>query len=81
VRSYRKIDHVNVVTADLSAELSNAGHFSHSSMNARIDAGYHDPIARGIGRIEASMLVFGVTSQRKEHAWANSSRPYDVVAS
>jgi NTE family protein len=62
LRTYRKINHFNVVTSDLSARLSNAGDFSQTSINARIQAGYDDAVAQGIGRIDAPTLEFGVTS-------------------
>lgn len=72
LRSHRKINHFNVVTSDLSAKLSNAGDFSQSSVDARIDAGYHDAVAQGIGRIDAPMLEFGITSPRAEREPASS---------
>lgn len=82
LRSYRKINHFNVVTSDLSAKLSNAGDFSQSSVDARIDAGYHDAVAQGIGRIDAPMLDFGITSPRAEREPASSTRSsYGYVAS
>jgi NTE family protein len=81
LRSYRKINHFNVVTSNLSARLSNAGDFSQASVNARIDAGYHDAIAQGIGRIDAPMLDFGITSPRAEQEPASSTRPFSYVSS
>jgi len=61
VRAYRRIDHLNVVTSSLPPELSNAGDFSRSSVEARIQAGYNDAIAQGIGDPSAPRLRFGVT--------------------
>jgi NTE family protein len=61
MRGYRKIDHLNVVTSSLPRELSNAGDFSRTSVEARIRAGYDDAIAQGIGSPTAPGLRFGVT--------------------
>jgi NTE family protein len=61
VRAYRRIDHLNVVTSSLPPELSNAGDFSRTSVEARIQAGYDDAIAQGIGDPSAPQLRFGVT--------------------
>ena len=61
VRAYRRIDHLNVVTSSLPPELSNAGDFSRASVEARIQAGYDDAIAQGIGDPSAPQLRFGVT--------------------
>src|SRR3954454_11603827 len=62
LRAHRKIDHLNVVTSSLPPELSNAGDFSHSSIEARIQAGYQDAMAQGIGEVDAPGLRFGVTA-------------------
>ena len=51
--TYRKINHFNVVTSTIPANLTTAADFSRSSIEARIDAGYHDAIAPGIGSIDA----------------------------
>jgi len=61
MRAYRKINHFNVVTSSLPAELSNASDFSRSSIEARIQAGYDDAIAQGIARVDGPGLRFGVT--------------------
>ena len=61
VRAYRRINHLNVVTSSLPPELSNAGDFSRTSVEARIQAGYDDAIAQGIGDPSAPQLRFGVT--------------------
>ena len=61
VRAYRRIDHLNVVTSSLPPELSNASDFSRASVEARIQAGYDDAIAQGIGDPSAPRLRFGVT--------------------
>ena len=50
-----------MVTSSLPPELSNAGDFSRSSIEARIRAGYDDAIAQGIGSPRAPGLRFGVT--------------------
>jgi NTE family protein len=68
MRAYRKINHFNVVTSSLRPELSNASDFSRSSIEARIQAGYDDAIAQGIGRVDAPGLRFGVTSTESEVA-------------
>jgi NTE family protein len=65
VRAYRRIDHLNVVTSSLPPELSNAGDFSRSSVEARIQAGYDDAVAQGIASPHGAGLRFGVTA---EHA-------------
>ena len=62
--AYRKIDHFNVVTSSLPPELSNASDFSRSSIEARIEAGYADAIAQGIGRHDAPDLRAGTTAAR-----------------
>lgn len=56
LRALRKINHFNVVTSNLPAELSNATDFSRASIEARIQAGYHDAIAQGIDRFDAPGL-------------------------
>jgi NTE family protein len=68
MRAYRKIDHFNVVTSGLPPALSNASDFSRSSIEARIQAGYDDAIAQGIGRVDGAGLRFGVTSADAEVA-------------
>jgi predicted acylesterase/phospholipase RssA len=62
VRAYRRIDHLNVVTSSLPPELSNASDFSRTSVEARIQAGYDDAIAQGIGSPQSAGLRFGVTA-------------------
>src|SRR4051795_9943987 len=54
--AHRKIDHFNVVTSTLPAELSNASDFSRSTIRARIQAGYQDAIAQGIGSVNSPGL-------------------------
>lgn len=46
---HRKIDRFCVVTANFPPALSSASDFSPASIEARIEAGYHDAIAQGIG--------------------------------
>ena len=58
---HRKINHFNVVTSTIPANLTTAADFSRFSIDERIEAGYHDAIAQGIGRVDAPMLRFGVT--------------------
>jgi NTE family protein len=60
-RGYRRIDHLNVVTSSLPAELSNASDFSRASVEARIRAGYRDAVAQGIGSPYGPGLRFGTT--------------------
>ncbi len=62
LRAHRKIDHLSVVTSGLSPDLSNAGDFSHASIEARIKAGYADAMSQGIGEVGAPGLRFGVTA-------------------
>ena len=62
VRAHRKIDHLNVVTSSLPPELSNASDFSRATIEARIQAGYDDAIAQGIGSPRAPGLRFGTTA-------------------
>ena len=66
LRTHRKIDHLNVVTSNLPPQLSNAGDFSRSSIEARIRAGYQDAMEQGIGDIDAPGLRFGVTAAHVE---------------
>ena len=66
LRAHRKIDHLNVVTSNLPPELSNAGDFSRSSIEARIHAGYEDAMNQGIGDIDAPGLQFGLTTSDVE---------------
>src|SRR6478672_10973767 len=68
MRARRKINHFNVVTSSLPAELSNASDFSRSSVEARIQAGYDDAIEQGIGRVNAPGLRAGVTGAGSELA-------------
>jgi NTE family protein len=68
MRAYRKINHFNVVTSSLPAELSNASDFSRSSIEARIQAGYDDAITQGIGRVNAPGLRSGLTGAGSEPA-------------
>jgi predicted acylesterase/phospholipase RssA len=63
LRAYRKINHFNVVTSSLPAELSNASDFSSTSIQARIEAGHRDAVAQGIGRVDAPGLRPGITVQ------------------
>ena len=51
-----------MVTSSLPPELSNAGDFSRSSIEARIRAGYEDAMEQGIGDVDAPGLRFGVTA-------------------
>jgi len=62
MRGYRKINHFNVVTSSLPAGLNNASDFSRASIEARIQAGYDDAIAQGIGRIDSPGLRSGITA-------------------
>ncbi|MDP8931969.1 MAG: patatin-like phospholipase family protein [Actinomycetota bacterium] len=72
LRSYRKINHFNVVTSTLPEELSNASDFSRSTIGARIQAGYDDAITQGIGRCDAPGLRFGITEAGLESATSRS---------
>jgi NTE family protein len=67
LRGYRRIDHLNVVTSSLPAALSNASDFSRASVEGRIQAGYDDAIAQGIGSPFASGLRFGTTGTPATH--------------
>src|SRR4051812_42387344 len=60
LREYRKINHFNVVTSSLPAELSNAADFSRHSIEARIEAGHKDAVAQGIGRVDSPGLRAGL---------------------
>ena len=60
--AHRKINHFNVVTSSLPPGLSNASDFSRTSIEARIQAGYDDAMAQGIGAVSSPGLRFGVTS-------------------
>ena len=51
-----------MVTSSLPPELSNAGDFSRSSIEARIRAGYADAMNQGIGGVDAPGLRFGTTA-------------------
>ena len=66
--AHRKINHFNVVTSSFPSLLSNAGDFSRSSIDARIQAGYDDAIAQGIGRIDSEGLRSGITSEAARRA-------------
>ena len=68
--AHRKIDHLNVVTSNLPPELSNAGDFSRSSIEARIRAGYQDAMEQGIGDVDAPGLRFGMTAPDVEQVGA-----------
>jgi len=73
VRAYRRIDHLNVVTSSLPPELSNAGDFSRASVETRIQAGYDDAIAQGIGDPSAPQLRFGATGATSTPVAARAS--------
>jgi NTE family protein len=60
---YRIVNHFIVVTSSLRAELSNASDFSRGSIEARIDAGYRDALAQGIGRVDSPALRSGATKE------------------
>ena len=66
LQAHRKIDHLNVVTSSLPPELSNAGDFSRSSIEARIRAGYEDAMNQGIGNVDGPGLQFGMTASDVE---------------
>jgi predicted acylesterase/phospholipase RssA len=70
LRAHRKIDHLNVVTSSLPPQLSNAGDFSRSSIEARIRAGYEDAMRQGIADVDAPGLRFGVTAADAERVGA-----------
>src|SRR3954453_133175 len=72
LRGYRKINHFNVVTSSLPAELSNASDFSRHSIEARIQAGYDDAVAQGIGDPSAPGLRSGFTGATPELATAGA---------
>jgi hypothetical protein len=55
------------VTSSLPAALSNASDFSRASVEGRIQAGYDDAIAQGIGSPFASGLRFGTTGTPATH--------------
>jgi predicted acylesterase/phospholipase RssA len=61
LRAHRKINHFNVVTSSLPVELSNASDFSRGSIQARVQAGYEDAVAQGIGRVDSAGLRSGWT--------------------
>ena len=63
--SYRRIDHLNVVTSSLPPELSNASDFSRTSVEARIQAGYDDAIARASPARERGAAVRGDGGPRR----------------
>ena len=77
LRTHRKIDHLNVVTSNLPPELSNAGDFSRSSIEARIRAGYEDAMEQGIGDVDAPGLRFGAMTAPGPlgHATARTPSP------
>ena len=59
MQNHRKINHFNVVTSGLPPELSNAADFSRASVARRIEAGYEDAIAQGIGSADSPGLRAG----------------------
>ncbi|MDT7579103.1 MAG: hypothetical protein QOK35_367 [Pseudonocardiales bacterium] len=59
LRAHRRIDHLNVVTSSLPATESTTADFSRASIEDRIQAGYDDAIAQGIGSPRAPGLRFG----------------------
>jgi NTE family protein len=75
LRGYRKINHFNVVTADLPGELSNASDFSRRSIEARIQAGYEDALVQGIGRVNSPGLRSGSTSTGPAAESADPAKP------
>ena len=75
LRTHRKIDHLNVVTSSLPPELSNAGDFSRSSIEARIRAGHQDAMNQGIGDVDAPGLRFGMTGPTSNRSPPRADRP------
>jgi NTE family protein len=59
---HRKIDHFNVVTSTLGSGLSNAGDFSRSTIDQRIQAGHEDALKQRIGQVDSPGLRPGTTS-------------------
>jgi NTE family protein len=59
--AHRKVTHFSVVTSSLPPDLSNASDFSRSSIQARIQAGYDDAAAQGIGQVGSPGLRPGTT--------------------
>jgi NTE family protein len=47
--SHKKIDAFNIIQSKMPVERANAGDFSKASLEWRIEAGYQDAIAQGIG--------------------------------
>jgi predicted acylesterase/phospholipase RssA len=72
LRAHRRIDHLSVITSNLPPDLSNASDFSRMSIEARIQAGYDDAIAQGIGDVGAPGLGRGVRSPAAEPATASA---------
>jgi NTE family protein len=63
--SHRRIDSFTVITAQLDHNLTNAGDFSRSSMEARIQAGYHDATRQGVAWPSAGCPRPAQTPQRR----------------
>ena len=61
-----------MVTSRLPPELSNAGDFSRTSIEARIQCGYQDAMAQGIGDVDAPGLQFGTTAADVEPVGATA---------
>lgn len=56
LRRHRRIDHFHVVTAHLPARWAKANDFSRDAIEARIEAGYADAVASGIGTPALAVL-------------------------
>jgi predicted acylesterase/phospholipase RssA len=75
LRRSRKIDRFMVVTAKLGSELRSASDFSRASIEARIEAGYHDALDQGIAGPARTEVQSAAMVGRRQAAVLSRQQP------
>ena len=74
MRAHRKIHRFHVVTATFLSELADPSDFSPASIDARIQAGYDDAIAQGLGPIPTREVDLTTEQPPKRRSAARSPK-------
>ena len=74
MRAHRKIHRFHVVTATFPSELADPSDFSPASIDARIQAGYDDAIAQGLGPIPTREVDLTTEQPPKRRSAARSPK-------
>jgi NTE family protein len=74
LRRSRKNDRFMVVTARLGSDLRNASDFSRASIEARIEAGYHDALDQGIAGPAGTEVRPAAVAARRQMAVPSRQR-------